>query len=79
MLSGILDDQKKIMVTQLETLGGNVSNASSYDPTCSHLICSLPSRNEKILSCMAAGKWILHAKYVEACAAKKDFVPVSIL
>lgn len=78
MLSGITDEEhKKLLMQQLESLGGEVSTLASYDPACTHLITLQPSRNEKILSCMAAGKWILHAKYVDACVAKNEFVDVS--
>lgn len=58
-------------------LGGEVSIESSYDPTSTHLICLKPSRNEKILSSIAAGKWVLHYLYIEACKTENKFVDVS--
>ena len=36
-----------------------------------------PTRNEKYLACVAAGKWILHKSYFEACRREGDFVEVS--
>lgn len=38
-----------------------------------------PLRNEKYLAAMAAGKWILHRSYLEACRAEGHFIPVSTL
>uniref|UniRef100_A0A6P7GLA0 DNA topoisomerase 2-binding protein 1-like n=1 Tax=Diabrotica virgifera virgifera TaxID=50390 RepID=A0A6P7GLA0_DIAVI len=65
-LSGIADDTERAkMVTDLEQLGATVSNLANYDPSCTHLLCPKPARNEKSLSCMASGKWILHTSYLE--------------
>ncbi|KAJ8954961.1 hypothetical protein NQ318_000392 [Aromia moschata] len=53
------------MVAKLESLGATVSELTNYDPSSTHLLCPKPARNEKTLSCMAAGKWILHTAYLE--------------
>ena len=37
-----------------------------------------PTRNEKYLACVAAGKWILHKSYFEACRRENSFVDVSL-
>lgn len=66
MLSGIPDEEeKKRLASQLESLGARVSENQNYDPESTHLICVKPSRNEKTLACIAAGKWILHVSYVD--------------
>ncbi|CAH0559697.1 unnamed protein product [Brassicogethes aeneus] len=65
MISGIDNDQRQSYAEKLESLGAIVSELASYDPNCTHLICPKPARNEKTLSCMAAGKWILHESYVQ--------------
>ena len=38
-----------------------------------------PTRNEKYLACVAAGKWILHKSYFEACRKENSFVDVSFI
>lgn len=38
-----------------------------------------PSRNEKFLSCIASGKWVLHKAFVEASKNNGGFVQVSQL
>lgn len=80
MLSGLDVNARSHFVTQIESLGGQVSNLSNYDPACTHLLLpSKPSRNEKTLSCIAAGKWILHASYVEESVNKGAFLNVWVL
>lgn len=66
------------MLQQIEQLGGELaSDLSVYDPICTHLLCSKPARNEKSLSCMAAGKWILHTSYLERSVEQGHFLNVS--
>lgn len=67
MLSGIESDLRQEITEKLTSLGATVSELANYDPLSTHLICLKPSRNEKTLSSMAAGKWILHISYVDAC------------
>lgn len=77
-LSGIADDATRFnMVNQIEQLGGLVSDLSNYDPSCTHLLCSKPARNEKSLSCMAAGKWVLHISYLKKSVEAERFLNVS--
>lgn len=63
----------------IKKIGGEVSNESAFDKTATHLLCLKPSRNEKILSSIASGKWVLHFNYLKACEKEKRFVNVSIL
>ncbi|XP_045460670.1 DNA topoisomerase 2-binding protein 1 isoform X8 [Harmonia axyridis] len=75
MISGIGDPNvKSRLVSSLKELGATVSETSTYDPSSTHLLCPKPARNEKTLSCMAAGKWILHINYVEACLKAGKFL-----
>ncbi|KAJ3642726.1 hypothetical protein Zmor_025484 [Zophobas morio] len=74
MISGV-DSDRQQMVEKIEQLGGHVSELSSYDSKCTHLICPKPARNEKTLSCMASGKWILHISYVDKSIAAGKFLP----
>lgn len=50
----------------------------SFDPSCSHIIVGTPLRNEKYLAAMAAGKWILHRSYLEACRSVGRFIQVRL-
>uniref|UniRef100_A0A8B9L5N3 BRCT domain-containing protein n=1 Tax=Astyanax mexicanus TaxID=7994 RepID=A0A8B9L5N3_ASTMX len=58
----------------IEELGGIVLEKQCFDPSCSHIIVGYPLRNEKYLAAMAAGKWILHRSYLEACRAEGYFL-----
>lgn len=78
-LSGIGDETTRSnMVKQIEQLGGLVSDLTNYDPSCTHLLCSKPARNEKSLSCMAAGNWVLHISYLEKSLESGYFLDVSM-
>ncbi|XP_011498023.1 PREDICTED: DNA topoisomerase 2-binding protein 1-A [Ceratosolen solmsi marchali] len=72
MFSGIKD--KGIAEKLIKELGGEVSVESAFDETATHLLCLKPARNEKVLSSIAAGKWVLHYLYIEACNDEKKFV-----
>ncbi|XP_072546997.1 DNA topoisomerase 2-binding protein 1 isoform X2 [Salminus brasiliensis] len=71
-----LSPQERIDYSHLiEELGGIVLEKQCFDPSCSHIIVGYPLRNEKYLAAMAAGKWILHRSYLEACRAEGCFLP----
>lgn len=55
-----------------------VLDKQCFDPSCSHIVVGQPLRNEKYLAAMAAGKWILHRSYLEACRAVGRFVQVRL-
>ncbi|CAJ1082591.1 DNA topoisomerase 2-binding protein 1 [Xyrichtys novacula] len=70
-----LSPQERIDYSHLiEELGGVVLDKQSFDPSCSHIIVGTPLRNEKYLAAMAAGKWILHRSYLEACRSAGHFI-----
>nr|XP_057916288.1 DNA topoisomerase 2-binding protein 1 [Doryrhamphus excisus] len=70
-----LSPQERIDYSQLiEELGGVVLDKQAFDPSCSHIIVGTPLRNEKYLAAMAAGKWILHRSYLEACRSVGHFI-----
>lgn len=70
-----LNPQERIDYSQLiEELGGIVIDKQCFDPSCTHIIVGHPLRNEKYLASMAAGKWVLHRSYLEACRAAKRFI-----
>ncbi|KAM9839309.1 DNA topoisomerase 2-binding protein 1 [Aulostomus maculatus] len=70
-----LSPQERIDYSHLiEELGGVVLDKQSFDLSCSHIIVGTPLRNEKYLAAMAAGKWILHRSYLEACRSVARFI-----
>uniref|UniRef100_A0A3Q3F945 DNA topoisomerase II binding protein 1 n=1 Tax=Labrus bergylta TaxID=56723 RepID=A0A3Q3F945_9LABR len=70
-----LSPQERIDYSHLiEELGGVVLDKQSFDPTCSHIVVGTPLRNEKYLAAMAAGKWILHRSYLEACRSVGRYI-----
>ncbi|XP_064025913.1 DNA topoisomerase 2-binding protein 1 isoform X1 [Pogoniulus pusillus] len=58
----------------IEELGGVVLEKQCFDPSCTHIVVGHPLRNEKFLASMAAGKWVLHRSYLEACRGAGCFV-----
>ncbi|XP_039405398.1 DNA topoisomerase 2-binding protein 1 isoform X1 [Corvus cornix cornix] len=58
----------------IEELGGIVLEKQYFDPGCTHIVVGHPLRNEKFLASMAAGKWVLHRSYLEACRGAGCFV-----
>uniref|UniRef100_A0A8D2QPS5 DNA topoisomerase II binding protein 1 n=1 Tax=Zosterops lateralis melanops TaxID=1220523 RepID=A0A8D2QPS5_ZOSLA len=70
-----LNPQERIDYCHLiEELGGTVLEKQYFDPSCTHIIVGHPLRNEKFLASMAAGKWVLHRSYLEACRGAGCFV-----
>ncbi|XP_015473621.1 DNA topoisomerase 2-binding protein 1 isoform X1 [Parus major] len=70
-----LNPQERIDYCHLiEELGGTVLEKQYFDPSCTHIVVGHPLRNEKFLASMAAGKWVLHRSYLEACRGAGSFV-----
>ncbi|NXN86326.1 TOPB1 protein, partial [Bombycilla garrulus] len=70
-----LNPQERIDYCHLiEKLGGIVLEKQYFDPSCTHIVVGHPLRNEKFLASMAAGKWVLHRSYLEACRGAGCFV-----
>lgn len=76
MITGVDNDARQEIINKLQDLGVAVSDLASYDPCGTHLVCPKPSRNEKTLACMAAGKWILHTSYVTESHKAKQLLNV---
>ncbi|XP_077481033.1 DNA topoisomerase 2-binding protein 1 isoform X2 [Stigmatopora argus] len=71
-----LDREDRVRYSHLiEELGGVILDTLTFDPSCSHIVVGKPIRNEKYLAAMAAGKWILHRSYLEACRSRGRFLP----
>ncbi|XP_044311944.1 DNA topoisomerase 2-binding protein 1 [Varanus komodoensis] len=73
-LSSLIPQERIDYCHLIEELGGMVLEKQCFDPSCTHTIVGHPLRNEKFLASMAAGKWVLHRSYLEACRAAQHFV-----
>ncbi|XP_066278683.1 DNA topoisomerase 2-binding protein 1-like [Branchiostoma lanceolatum] len=73
-MSGMTPQEKMDYSGLIEELGGEVIDKQTFDPRCSHIVVGNPNRNEKYLSALAMGRWILHRSYMEACREAKAFV-----
>ncbi|XP_058451555.1 DNA topoisomerase 2-binding protein 1-A [Malaya genurostris] len=71
LISGVNDQQRPDLMEKVQQLGGELSTRpTEYDPSCTHIVCGKPNRGEKILSGIAAGKWLLCTKYLhDSCKA----------
>uniref|UniRef100_A0A8D2A823 DNA topoisomerase II binding protein 1 n=1 Tax=Sus scrofa TaxID=9823 RepID=A0A8D2A823_PIG len=81
------EDLKKQYIFQLSSLNPQeridychlieklVIEKQCFDPNCTHIVVGHPLRNEKYLASVAAGKWVLHRSYLEACRTAGRFVP----
>uniref|UniRef100_A0A182P507 BRCT domain-containing protein n=1 Tax=Anopheles epiroticus TaxID=199890 RepID=A0A182P507_9DIPT len=65
-ISGVLENVRLEMASKIEQLKGQLApDPNRYDPACTHILCGKPNRGEKMLSGIAAGKWLLSTKYLD--------------
>lgn len=62
----------------VQELGGEYIDLDYFTTACTHLVVGKASRTEKYLGACAAGKWVLHKSYLEACRAASRFVEVCV-
>ncbi|XP_055612855.1 LOW QUALITY PROTEIN: DNA topoisomerase 2-binding protein 1-A [Uranotaenia lowii] len=74
-LSGVNEDLRMELSKKIQELGGELSTKpNEYDPICTHILCGKPNRGEKILSGIAAGKWLLCTKYIDDSCSNGYFL-----
>uniref|UniRef100_A0A914ELQ0 BRCT domain-containing protein n=1 Tax=Acrobeloides nanus TaxID=290746 RepID=A0A914ELQ0_9BILA len=54
----------KMMCETIERLSGHVMTTENFPPTCTHLICEKMVKNEKILTAIATGRWVIASDYI---------------
>ncbi|XP_035896167.1 DNA topoisomerase 2-binding protein 1 [Anopheles stephensi] len=65
-ISGVPENVRLELARKIEHLQGRLaSDPNRYDPECTHILCGKPNRGEKMLSGIAAGKWLLSTKYLD--------------
>lgn len=73
------DSIKERVINQIQQLNGRVcQNLIQYDKTCTHLLSERPRRSEKIVCCIAAGKWVLDISYIQKSADAGYFLNVNL-
>lgn len=70
-----IDDERDELVAVIASLGGEV--LSDVTPAMTHLITPRPSRSEKHLTALAAGKWVLPPVYLWRCHEAGTFIEES--
>lgn len=72
------DEIRIKVIKQIQKLNGKVcEQLIKYDARCTHFVCEKPSRSEKMLSCVAAGKWVLGLSYIQRSYEENRFLNVS--
>jgi len=62
LLTGGVDEKE--MEDACRSLGGEMRKSQEYDDSCTHLVTVKVNRSERMLGCIASGRWILHPSYV---------------
>ena len=74
MFSSMEHAERERCARIIEQLGGIVSTTPCYDPQATHIVVAKPVRNEKLVSSIAAGKWVLCPDWLDASAKNGQFV-----
>lgn len=74
MFSGMAQGDRDSCTSIIEQLGGTVLDAGHYDPSCTHLVVAKVGCNEKLLTSIAAGKWVLHPQWLSDSEKENRFV-----
>ncbi|XP_064646141.1 uncharacterized protein LOC135499324 [Lineus longissimus] len=74
-LTGFSNEERERLIGVIKKLGGMYNSWQSCDqqgftPSCTHVICSKPTRSEKFLAACATGKWIVTSKWLLDSAKK---------
>ena len=64
MLSGMDVEERDECSEIIDHLGGVVLAGNHYDASCTHIATPKAGFNEKMLTCVAAGKWVLHLSWL---------------
>lgn len=74
-LSGMHSKEQKIFTEKLDSIGVAVSAGShEHRPEFTHIIAPALLRNQKCLSAMAGGGWVLGTTFIDACFEARGIV-----
>lgn len=72
------EELRNELIMFINQLGGKVSeDIAKFDNQCTHILSERPSRSEKVLSCIAAGKWFMCPDYILKSVKNGAFLDVS--
>lgn len=74
MFTNITDALKAEYIEIVKKLGGEASDEKAFDISATHLILANPIKNEKFLSSVASGKWVLHPLFLSVSVEQNGFV-----
>jgi hypothetical protein len=74
MFSGMDQEDRDSYIQIIETLGGIAIDSHVYDATCTHLVVAKLECNDKLMTSIAAGKWIVHPGWIEESEEAYRFV-----
>lgn len=56
-ITGLAINLRGDLVADINKLGGIVLEGDVWNPDCTHVICSKPTKSEKCLAAIASGVW----------------------
>lgn len=74
MFSGMSQEDRDSCVQTIEVLGGIAIDGKHYDSTCTHLVVAKLECNDKLMTSIAAGKWIVHPGWIAKSEQTYHFV-----
>lgn len=74
IFSGMSQEDRDSCTEIIENLGAMVVKANQYDAACTHIVVAKLGCNEKLLTSIAAGKWIVHPGWVYESEKMRHFV-----
>ncbi|VVC42874.1 Hypothetical protein CINCED_3A012245, partial [Cinara cedri] len=75
ILTSVNSHERQRYEDAIEKLGAQVLRSSMFSKDVTHILTHLPNKSEKYLCSLAAGKWILHPSYIDACLEENCFLP----
>lgn len=66
------------LIELIEQLGGQISDNTKFDSKCTHLVAERPTRSERALSSISAGKWFMCPEYIHKSVEHGSFLNVSV-
>ncbi|XP_075556869.1 mutagen-sensitive 101 isoform X4 [Dermacentor variabilis] len=74
VISGFSDEQKIRYASIISKLNGVLLTSKAYNPEMTHLVLLQALKNERYLAALAAGKFVLHAAYLDESAKAGKFL-----
>ncbi|KAK6727930.1 hypothetical protein RB195_005535 [Necator americanus] len=66
---------EKLRLSNIITRLGGIADSGELNDDCTHLICGKLIRGSKLMGCIASGRWVLGADYVDKSLAAGKWLP----